>query len=156
MQHRDVTIRLHTKQIKKLMLNYFVDSYMWCFFLKSQCWKCREFLCKCEQKQGQGTKEKDKLYLFAPYCFLSTKQNSSSLLPSSKPEFALAALPIVFWHLFCGFWGCHLVTALTLPIFCLSSKVSYIEPLFISNSVHKSAVFLIFKCKESSYWSKLW
>lgn len=126
------------------MLNYFVDSYMWCFFL-SQCWKCREFLCKCEQRQGQGTKEKDKLYLFEPYCFLSTKQNSSSLLPSSKPEFALVALPLLP--------GTSSVVSRDVTLSQLLLWLSYVFPPKVRTSsrqlflilVHKSAVSLIFK-----------
>lgn len=136
------------------MLNYFVDSYMWCSFL-SQCWKCRHFLCKCDLTQRQGTKEKDKLYLFEPYCFLEKKQNSSYLLLSSKRECALVALPTVSWHFFYGFWGCHLVTAIILPIFCLSSKVSYLKPSIISNS--STQICSVFNIQvQRSYWSKFW
>ena len=77
------------------------------------------------------------------------QQNKTAVfVAGSKPEFALVALPVVFWHLLCGFRGCHLVTSLTLPVSCLSSKASYVEPSIISSSsTHRSVVFLIFKCK---------
>lgn len=109
--------------------------------------KNREFLSKCEEKQGQRTKERDKLFLFQPHCFLST--NKTAAICCQAQNLCLPLLPSR------SFSGISFVVPAeaTLPhlLLCLSlvliPKSLNTELSRISILAHKSAVFQIFKSK---------
>ena len=113
-----------------------------CSALFSPLWKSREVL-NVNVNRNKGRKQRKEsnyislklIVLFFVFVFvcLFDQQTAAICCHDSKPVFALFALPFVFWHLICCSWGSHPVTALTVPSFCLSSQVSYIELSVISN-----------------------
>lgn len=87
--------------------------------------------------------------------FYQQNKTAAICCQASKAVFALLALPFVFWHLFCCSWGSHAVASLTVPILCLSSKVSYIE--LSVTSVSSIQICSVFNTQvQRFYWSNFW
>lgn len=119
-----------------------------CGALFSQLWKSREVLnVNVNRNKGRKQRKESNYISLKLFFFFFYQQTAAICCHDSKPVFALFALPFVFWHLICCPWGGHPVTAVTVPIFCLSSQVSYMSCQLFLILVNKSAVFSILKCR---------
>ena len=90
-----------------------------------------------------GNKGKDKLDLFEPHFF--NQQIKQQLFVAKLKTWVCPYCPLSC--VFCS-WGSHSVTSLTLPLLFISSLQSLLHCQLFLILVHKSVVFVIFKCKS--------
>lgn len=128
------------------MLNYFVDSYLWCFFFNHNAGNVGSSYVNVNRNKGREQRKKIN-YISLNLLFFINKTKQQLFVANLKPEFALVSLLM--------FPGTSSVVSKDVTLSQLLLCLSYVlPPKVLTQSrqlflilVHKSAVSSIFKCK---------
>lgn len=84
------------------MLNYFVDSYLWCFFFNHNAGNVGSSYVNVNRNKGREQRKKIN-YISLNLLFFINKTKQQLFVANLKTRVCPCLPPNVSWHLFCGF-----------------------------------------------------